>query len=122
MASSFLGGGLVPLISGLIHLFGGGGNDQPSALTAYSPPPNLQFHAANGPLGSSLSELQGVSYDQNGRPRGAANGSSAPSQQITIQVQAMDSQSFLDHSQEIASAVRKAMLNMHSLNDVVSDL
>jgi hypothetical protein len=41
---------------------------------------------------------------------------------ITIQVQAMDSRSFLDHSAEIAQAVREAMLNMHSLNDVVNDI
>jgi hypothetical protein len=34
----------------------------------------------------------------------------------------MDSRSFLDHSHDIASAVREAMLNMHSLNDVVNDL
>jgi hypothetical protein len=43
-------------------------------------------------------------------------------QQITVQVNAMDSQSFLDHSQDIARAVRQAMLNSNSLNDVVSDL
>ena len=49
-----------------------------------------------------------------GAPREAAN--------ITIQVQAMDSRSFLDHSAEIAQAVREAMLNMHSLNDVVNDI
>ncbi|MGI8990140.1 MAG: hypothetical protein ACR2I2_11230 [Bryobacteraceae bacterium] len=42
--------------------------------------------------------------------------------QITIQVQAMDSRSFLDHSHDIAQAVREAMLNMHALNDVVNDL
>ena len=30
--------------------------------------------------------------------------------QITVQVQAMDSQSFLDHSNDIALAVRQAML------------
>ena len=34
----------------------------------------------------------------------------------------MDSQSFLDHSYEIAQAVRQAMLNSHALNDVVNDL
>jgi len=28
----------------------------------------------------------------------------------------------MDHSHEIAKAVRDAMLNMHSLNDVISDL
>ena len=49
--------------------------------------------------------------------RGAQSGP-----QVTIQVQAMDSRSFLDHSAEIAQAVREAMLNMHSLNDVVNDI
>jgi hypothetical protein len=41
---------------------------------------------------------------------------------ITVNVQAMDSKSFLDHSDDIARAVREAMLNSHSLNDVVSEL
>jgi hypothetical protein len=39
-----------------------------------------------------------------------------------VQVQAMDSRSFMDHSHDIATAVREAVLNMHSLNDVISDL
>ncbi len=34
----------------------------------------------------------------------------------------MDSQSFLDHSEDIANAVRQAMLNSNSLNNVVNDL
>jgi hypothetical protein len=34
----------------------------------------------------------------------------------------MDSQSFLDHSDEIAKAVQQALLGSHSLNDVISDL
>jgi hypothetical protein len=38
-----------------------------------------------------------------------------------VQVQAMDSRSFLDHSDEIARAVREAMLNAHALNDVVNE-
>lgn len=118
VASSFLGGGIVPLISGLIDLFGGGSSDTPPVLTRYSPPASLNFSAANGP-GSSL---QGVSYDQSGQPRTAGSNSGGSSQAITIQVQAMDSQSFLDHSQDIASAVRQAMLNMHPLNDVISDM
>jgi hypothetical protein len=42
--------------------------------------------------------------------------------QISIQVNALDSRSFMDHSYEIAQAVRQAMLDSHSLNDVVSDL
>jgi hypothetical protein len=51
----------------------------------------------------------------------ASTGASS-TQQITVQVQAMDSQSFLDHSDDIAQAVRRAMLNMSSLNDIVNDL
>jgi len=34
----------------------------------------------------------------------------------------MDSQSFMDHSADIAAAVRNAMLNLNSINDVVNDL
>ena len=118
VASSFLDGGIVPLISGLIDLFGGSGSDTPPALTRYAPPATLNFSAANGPASS----LQGVSYDQSGQPRTAGGNSGGSSQAITIHVQAMDSQSFLDHSQDIASAVRQAMLNMHPLNDVISDM
>jgi hypothetical protein len=67
--------------------------------------------------------LSAVDYNQSGDPR-AINGSASSSQrpQIIIQVQAMDSRSFMDHSHDIAKAVREAMLNMHSLNDVISDL
>jgi hypothetical protein len=38
-----------------------------------------------------------------------------------VQVQAMDSQSFLDHSSDIAQAVRQAMLQSSVLNDVVRE-
>ena len=34
----------------------------------------------------------------------------------------MDSQSFMDRSNDIASAVREAMLNNHPINGVVTDL
>ena len=50
----------------------------------------------------------------------ASKPSAAP--QISVNVQAMDARSFLDHSNEIAQAVRQAMLNLNSLNDVVNDL
>jgi hypothetical protein len=42
--------------------------------------------------------------------------------QITVTVQAMDTQSFLDRSDDIARAVKRAMLESSSLNDVVSEL
>jgi hypothetical protein len=34
----------------------------------------------------------------------------------------MDSQSFLDHSDDIAMAVKQAILNSSSLNDVIAEL
>ena len=55
---------------------------------------------------------------------GSSSGSSASSSSlssvgVTVQVQAMDSQSFLDRSQDIAMAGRQAMLESTVLNDVI---
>ena len=41
---------------------------------------------------------------------------------VQIQVNAIDSKSFLDHSDAIAEAVRQALLNSHSLGDVIAEL
>jgi hypothetical protein len=45
--------------------------------------------------------------------------SAAP--QVTVQVNAMDSRSFLDNSDQIARAVREAILNSRALADVVGE-
>jgi hypothetical protein len=137
-ASSVLGGGLslLPLVSIFTSLFGGG-QSQPAPLVPYSMPPALNLQATTND--------QDVTYGENGLPKTAgqtaanqqsinqpaanqqtaaqpATSAASSTQQITVQVQAMDSQSFLDHSDDIAQAVRQAMLNMSSLNDVVSSL
>jgi hypothetical protein len=115
-ASSLLGGGLslMPLISLFSSLFGGGQSQQPAPLTPFALPPSLNLQ--------STTNDQSVVWGENGSPRSAASGGSNGGQQITVQVQAMDSQSFLDHSDDIAQAVRQAMLNMNSINDVVTNL
>jgi hypothetical protein len=122
IASSLTGGvlSLSPILSGLMHLFEGGGSSTPPPLVNFSLPPRLSFQDANTP-GAGFSA---VDYNQSGGPRAinSSAGASQPAPQVTIQVQAMDSRSFMDHSQDIAKAVREAMLNMHSLNDVISDL
>jgi len=120
VASTLTGGilgGLSPILTGLMSLFGGGGSSTPTPLTTYIPPPSLHFQAANGPGAT----VQGADYGQGGAPRAMSN-TSQSTPQITVQVQAMDSRSFIDHSHDIAAAVREAVLNMHSLNDVISDL
>jgi hypothetical protein len=131
VASAVLGGGLglIPLISSIAGLFGGG-SSAPPTLTKYAAPAAVDATLADTPGATSgLSSFAGVVYGQNGLPQAAPQNptqsqttASSSSQQISIQVNAMDSQSFMDHSYEIAQAVRSAMLNMSSINDVVSTL
>lgn len=51
-----------------------------------------------------------------------SSGGSSQSQPIQITVQAMDSQSFLDHSDDIANAVNKALRSLHPLTDTINNL
>jgi len=118
-AESILGGfTLSPIVRGLMSLFGGGRDDStPAALPKYVAPPSVSI---SGGLVDSASGPVGVDYGQNGQPRAMTN-AAAPAQ-ITVNVQAMDTQSFLDRSDDIARAVKRAMLESSSLNDVVSEL
>jgi hypothetical protein len=142
------GMGMVPLIVGLLGLFRGGGTPAPPTLEKYAMPERLYFEGAD--TGSDVSgadyDQMGMPRAYRAAPDGGSartsgtsspgdsgNGSEVPSgpgsggapagaAQITVNVQAMDSQSFLDHSNEIAQAVRAAMLNSNSINDVVNNL
>jgi hypothetical protein len=108
--------GLSSMISGLTSLFGGGdGASVPPALTPYVQP--LPIHLDAGFSDANGGSAFGVDAAQGGTPR-AMTGGAAPAQ-VTIQVQALDSQSFLDHSNDIAMAVRQAMLETTVLNDVI---
>ena len=112
--------GLSPLISGIASLFGGGGNNSvPAPLTRFALPPSIQV---NGGVSESGGQAFAVDNPQGGLPRAGSPGGqvNAPTQ-ITVQVQAMDSRSFLDHSGDIAMAVRQAMLESSVLNDVVRE-
>jgi hypothetical protein len=114
-AADALGLGLSPIISGLAGLFGGGGSkNAPPQLPLYSAPQRLQ-------LQSSLQggAVSGADSNQSGMPR-ANNAGSQP--QITMHIQAMDTQSILNRSSDIAQAVRQAMLQSHPINDIVADL
>ena len=119
LASSLLSGGLSlsPLISGLMSLFGGSGSQSVISPVQFRLPPPVQADA--GLTTGSQGQALPVSYGAGGQPRPQT---SSPAQQINIQVSAMDSRSFLDHSDEIASAVKQALLSSNSLSDVISDL
>jgi|HubBroStandDraft_3_1064219.scaffolds.fasta_scaffold102646_2 hypothetical protein len=119
---SVFGLGLSPLISGLVSLFGGGGSSQPTPLVPYVAPASVQ---ANAGISSASSGAFAVDTADGGLPRpvpasgSGSSSSSSSTTQITVQVQALDSQSFLDHSDDIAAAVRQAMLTSTTLNDVI---
>ncbi len=109
-------GGLMasPLVSGLRHLFSRGSGEEaaPIAQSVEPPPVRLEMAPPSG-AGEEFTELR----------RGAGGlPERLPTPQVTIHVSAIDSRSFLDHSDAIAQAVREAMLNTHSLNDLMGDL
>ena len=120
VASSVLGSGLSlsPIISGLMSLFGGGDSPIVSPPAPFQLPTSVQYTA--GLSAGSPGQAVPVSFDAAGQPRPQPSSPAAP--QVTVQVNAIDSRSFLDHSDEIASAVRQALLSSNSLSDIISDL
>ncbi|MDE3196796.1 MAG: hypothetical protein KGN84_10660 [Acidobacteriota bacterium] len=119
VASSFLGGAfgfLSPIISGIASLFGGG-RSTPAPLPIYTPPSPVSINAVvSAPPAATppASPATGTASSSNTQAQSAPH--------ITVNINAMDSQSFMDRSNDIASAVRAAMLNMHPINDVVANL
>jgi hypothetical protein len=109
---------LSPIIGGIMKLFGGGGDSSaPPPLVKYAPPASIELQA-----GISGGQLSAIDYSAGGQARTIAAPSQPAASNITVNVQAIDSRSFLDHSDAIAAAVKKAMLDSNSLNDVVSEL
>lgn len=110
----------IPLVSGLLSLFAGGDSQQTvEPLVKYSLPPSIQLNAGLFDRGRTIDT---VDYFDNGAPRAtnSAVTQTGSGSQVVVQVHAIDSQSFLDHSDEIADAVRTAILNSHPLADVIS--
>jgi len=106
-------------VNGIAKLIGRDNRDPEPELPVYSQPASIRTEAAlPREEGNGLSS---VSYGQDGFVRATPRPATIVPQ-VTVQVQAMDSRSFLDHSNEIARAVRDAVLNMHSLNDVMAEL
>ncbi len=133
--------GLGPLIAGLAGLFGSAGSETP----ALPPLPFVKPESLGLEAGLDRNRaITQIGYKQDGSSYaiGSSNGIDSPlasrrtdgsqeqlavpqpAQQtkIEITVHAMDSRSFLDHSDDIARAVQQAMLRSHPLNDVVSEL
>jgi hypothetical protein len=127
-ASSVLGGfGLLsPLVSGIASLFHH--SSTPAPLPVYIPPSPVAINAtlnsaANSATNSATSNATSTAGATPNPAQSASMASqTAPAAQVTVNVNAMDSQSFMDRSNDIANAVREAMLNMHPINGVVASL
>jgi len=111
-AESLFGGGslLAPIISGIMGLFGGGSEAAAPVLVPYIAPSPIQFSASVGMPSGSPAAASGSTTQLN------------PASQVQVNINALDSKSFLDHSDDIAQAVRQAILYSNSLNDVIADL
>lgn len=112
---SGLGIGL--LIKGLGKLFGGGKSEPEStSMTAFQIPEPVQAQLGVYDGGRQVVELnRALSSPQ--RTNGAG-----PSPVINVNVTAMDSRSFLDHADDIARAVKEALLQSHSLGSFINEL
>lgn len=113
--------GISSMMSDIAGLFGGGRSSAPTSLVPYMQPIPIQLEAGFSAAGGGTTFATDSAEGNLPRAMTSPSGSSASSQSspITVQVQAMDSQSFLDRSQDIAMAVRQAMLESTVLNDVI---
>ena len=116
---SFLGGGF-GLVQLFASIFGRSSEEEPVSFERYSLPSPVKLEA--GLSQSPTASIYPLRYTHDGLPDVPGAISTQQPTPVTIQVQAMDSRSFMDHSGEIAQAVREALLHSHSLNDVVVEL
>jgi len=127
-----IGGGLTlaPLVKGLLRLFGGGEKKKElPPLERFDLPAPIRTEIGLSQTGETYVVDRGAGdrvrrvADPVPAPIGTAPASSAPPPaSITVNISAMDSQSFLDRQDDIARAVREAMLHSHPVNDVVSEI
>lgn len=114
-ATSVGGGPLASLGMSIFRLFGGGRREPEEPVIErrrFQAPDPVRIDAGYSQRGGGA-----VDFDQYGRPRiGQPTGGPM---NVTVQVQAMDSRSFLDHREDIAKAVRQAMLESSTLQDVI---
>ena len=103
--------GFSPILEGIRALIEGSSQAALPGLSKYVAPEALSLSLALTDAGQSLGT---ASYGQTGQPR------VAPA--ITVNVNAIDSKSFSDHSDAIARVVREAMLNSGALTDVMTEL
>ena len=93
----------------------------PPVFSTFALPPSLSFEVAN--TDNILAGFPRIARGQTGAMREIQpEVASAPQPHVVVNVSAMDAQSFMDRSNDIARAVRDAMLHMHPVNDLISEV
>lgn len=112
-------GSIGSMISGIADLFGGGGKPTLPDLTRFQLPTSQEQTIYVGSQGTTA-------YQGNAVQQAVTTQTSAGSYGVSGQGQSAspnaDPQWFLDNSNHIAQAVKNAMLNSSSINDVVSEV
>ncbi|MFL6352382.1 MAG: hypothetical protein ACJ74Z_11110 [Bryobacteraceae bacterium] len=113
-------GGLTSVISGIVHLFGGGSKQK-------TPPPLVEFH-----LPTSQEQTLSVSSKGNSVRQGSAaestslrtpgGGMYGNASQLHTSGPSPSTQWIQEQSGQIAEAVKNALLNSSSLNDVIGEI
>ena len=110
------GFGLAPLAGALAGLFRGRDREEAPVFETFAPPAPLNLEAGLAQNGALRPVVRGAGDEA----RVVESRGAAP--QVVISVNAMDSQSFLTRSHDIARAVRDAMLHQDPLNDVIGEI
>jgi hypothetical protein len=148
LASGVLGGlGFGQLLTGALQKWGGGSDSKtlmpltrfslpnskqltstiarvPPTLavpTAASPRPSFDA-AVHSAVSSTQPQVKGISQGTSSQPLAGSGSSTGTGHQVHVHVSALDTQSFMDRSNDIAKAVKSALLQSNSLNDVISEI
>ncbi|QOY89303.1 hypothetical protein [Paludibaculum fermentans] len=101
-----------PLVGGLMSLFDGGSDDTQAALAPFVMPAKQKYDVAFSENGGDL--MMPLDRGEDGRVRSAGAN-------VVVQVEAMDSRSFVDRAPEIAQAVKRALLESQGLSGVMQE-
>jgi hypothetical protein len=105
---------LNPILGGILRIFGGSTNGErpPLQLAAKPTTAHLELGIRNGDGGYYL-----IDREESGLPR-ANKPLGTPA--VVVQVEAMDSRSFLDRTPEIAEAVQRALLESEGMQRLLA--
>lgn len=112
ISNLFLG----PVWRGLFGLFGGGDDAEEPVLNRFLRPEDVATNL------SAQQDAAGRSAALRTDGLGTTRSTPAAAPQMQITIQALDARGVLDRSEEIASAVRQAMLTNHSINESLTEL